>query len=110
MPDVSSKKQKEGKERSIMSKRGSQKGMSPSRMIDERIKELGDWRGKMLSRLRTLIKQADPEYSASSVKYCSRRAQSSSAKVRSKSAAYASKRFTSVMRFLRRDPAKFYAA
>ena len=33
---------------------------SPSRMIDERIKELGDWRGKTLSRLRTLIKQADP--------------------------------------------------
>jgi hypothetical protein len=30
-------------------------------MIDERIKELGDWRGKKLSRLRTLIKQADPE-------------------------------------------------
>jgi len=30
-------------------------------MIDERIRELGDWRGKMLSRLRTLIKQADPE-------------------------------------------------
>ena len=30
-------------------------------MIDERIKELGDWRGKMLSQLRTLIKQADPE-------------------------------------------------
>jgi hypothetical protein len=29
-------------------------------MIDERIKELSDWRGKMLSRLRTLIKQADP--------------------------------------------------
>jgi len=39
----------------------SQKGPSPSRMIDERIKELGDWRGQMLSRLRTLIKQADPE-------------------------------------------------
>jgi hypothetical protein len=36
------------------------KGKSPSRMIDERIKELGDWRGKMLARLRTLIKQADP--------------------------------------------------
>ena len=34
---------------------------SPSRLIDERIKELGDWRGKTLSRLRTLIKQADPE-------------------------------------------------
>ena len=30
-------------------------------MIDERIKELADWRGKMLSRLRALIKQADPE-------------------------------------------------
>ena len=44
-----------------MKKSASQKGQSPSRMIDERIKELGDWRGKMLSRLRTLIKQADPE-------------------------------------------------
>ena len=43
-----------------MTKSGSQKGKSPSRMIDERIEELGDWRGKMLSRLRTLIKQADP--------------------------------------------------
>ncbi len=30
-------------------------------MIDARIKELGDWRGRMLSRLRTLIKQADPD-------------------------------------------------
>jgi hypothetical protein len=30
-------------------------------MIDERIKELGDWRGKMLSQLRTLIKRADPK-------------------------------------------------
>jgi hypothetical protein len=30
-------------------------------MIDERIKELGDWRGRMLSKLRTLIKQADSE-------------------------------------------------
>ena len=44
-----------------MRKSESQKGKSPSRMIDERIKELGDWRGKLLSRLRTLIKQADPE-------------------------------------------------
>ena len=34
---------------------------APSQMIDERIKELGDWRGEMLSRIRTLIKQADPE-------------------------------------------------
>jgi hypothetical protein len=33
---------------------------SPSRLIDERIKELGDWRGPLLARLRTLIRQADP--------------------------------------------------
>ena len=33
---------------------------SPSRMIDARIKELGDWRGAMLARLRALIKEADP--------------------------------------------------
>src|SRR5882724_3587482 len=61
MPNVSRKKQNERKERNIMRKSGSQKGKSPSRMIDERIKDLGDWRGKMLSQLRTLIKQADPE-------------------------------------------------
>ena len=34
---------------------------SPSQLIDARIKELGDWRGEMLSRLRTLVKQADHE-------------------------------------------------
>jgi hypothetical protein len=34
---------------------------SPSRLIDARIKELGDWRGETLARVRTLIKQADPE-------------------------------------------------
>jgi len=39
----------------------SQKSKSPSQLIDARIKELGDWRGKMLSRLRSLVKQADPE-------------------------------------------------
>ena len=44
-----------------MKKSGSQKSKSPSQLIDARIKELGDWRGEMLSRLRTLIKQADPE-------------------------------------------------
>ena len=38
---------------------GSQK--TPSQLIDARINELGDWRGKMLSRLRTLIREADPE-------------------------------------------------
>jgi hypothetical protein len=61
LESVSRKKQNERKERNIMRKSASQKGKSPSRMIDERIKELDDWRGKMLSRLRTLIKQADPE-------------------------------------------------
>jgi hypothetical protein len=44
-----------------MKKSGSQKSKSPSQLIDARIEELGDWRGKMLSRLRTLVKQADPE-------------------------------------------------
>jgi hypothetical protein len=39
----------------------SQKPKTPAQLIDERIKELDDWRGDMLSRLRTLIKQADPE-------------------------------------------------
>jgi hypothetical protein len=39
----------------------SQKAQSPSQLIDARIKELGDWRGKMLSRLRALVKEADPE-------------------------------------------------
>ena len=38
-----------------------QKGSSPSRLIDGRIKELGDWRGEMLARIRTLIKQAVPD-------------------------------------------------
>jgi hypothetical protein len=39
----------------------SQKSKSPSQLIDARIKELGDWRGKMLRRLRALVKEADPE-------------------------------------------------
>src|SRR6202790_3021931 len=36
-------------------------GASPSQLIDARIKELGDWRGETLARIRLLIKQADPE-------------------------------------------------
>jgi hypothetical protein len=36
-------------------------GDSPSRLIDARIKELGDWRGDTLARIRTLIKEADPD-------------------------------------------------
>lgn len=44
-----------------MKKSESKKLQSPSALIDARIEELGDWRGEMLSRLRALIKQADPE-------------------------------------------------
>jgi len=44
-----------------MKKSGGQKSKSPSQLIDGRIKEFGDWRGKMLSRLRRLIKEADPK-------------------------------------------------
>ena len=41
---------------------GSKEGEdSPSRLIDARIQELGDWRGETLARVRALIKQADPE-------------------------------------------------
>ncbi len=40
---------------------GSKKVESPAQLIDARIKELDDWRGEMLSRLRAVIKQADPE-------------------------------------------------
>jgi hypothetical protein len=36
-------------------------GVSPSQRIDARIKELSDWRGETLARIRILIKQADPE-------------------------------------------------
>ena len=45
----------------MMKKSGSQRVESQSQLIDARIEKLGGWRGKMLSRLRTLIKQADPE-------------------------------------------------
>jgi len=44
-----------------MKKSGSQSSKSPSQLIDARIRELGDWRGKMLSRLRALVKEADPD-------------------------------------------------
>ena len=39
----------------------SQQPESPSQLIDAKIKELDDWRGKMLSRIRALVKEADPE-------------------------------------------------
>ena len=44
-----------------MKKTSSRPGESPSKLIDARIKELGDWRGKTLGRLRALIKEADPD-------------------------------------------------
>jgi hypothetical protein len=42
-----------------MKKSGSRQSQSPSQLIDARIKELGGWRGRVLSRLRALIKEAD---------------------------------------------------
>jgi hypothetical protein len=44
-----------------MAKNGEKKDESPSQLIDARIKELGDWRGETLSKVRCLIKEADPE-------------------------------------------------
>ena len=44
-----------------MSSKDQANGESPSWLIDARIKELDDWRGKTLSHVRALIKQADPE-------------------------------------------------
>ena len=46
---------------SVLKKGGSAIGKSPSQLIDARIKELGDWRGEMLGRLRALVKEADPD-------------------------------------------------
>jgi hypothetical protein len=44
-----------------MQKRTALKGASPSRLIDSRINELGDWRGQTLARVRALIKKTDPD-------------------------------------------------
>ena len=44
-----------------MKKSNASEGQSASQLISERISELGDWRGKTLSRMRTLIKEADPD-------------------------------------------------
>jgi len=44
-----------------MTKSGATDGKSPSQLIDQRIEELGDWRGEMLGRLRALVKEADPD-------------------------------------------------
>ena len=44
-----------------MATSGTQKDKSPSQLIDDRIKELDDWRGQTLSRLRALVKEVDPQ-------------------------------------------------
>ena len=44
-----------------MTKSGGSEGQSASELISKRIAELGDWRGKALSRMRQLVKEADPE-------------------------------------------------
>ncbi len=44
-----------------MTNPGSTEGQSPSELIDGRIAELGDWRGETLGRIRTLIREADPD-------------------------------------------------
>lgn len=44
-----------------MKKTGSRQDESSAQLIDARIKELGDWRGQILSQLRNLIKEADPD-------------------------------------------------
>jgi hypothetical protein len=48
-------------EKQGMKRSGSLEGKSPSQLIDARIEELGDWRGKTLARLRALLKAADPD-------------------------------------------------
>jgi len=61
MPNAPRKKTAGAKATSSSKKAVAPQGGSASRMIDQRIKELADWRGEMLARLRALIKQADPE-------------------------------------------------
>jgi hypothetical protein len=55
------KRRSGGKQAFIMKKSGAQRVESASRLIDARIQELADWRVEMLSRLRALIRQADPQ-------------------------------------------------
>src|SRR5262245_20523808 len=65
-PSPDSRYSSDGRATAIMKKRksGSKEGKevdSPSQLIDARVKELSDWRGETLARIRVLIKQADPE-------------------------------------------------
>ena len=55
------KKTTTSKQKSASDSKQEKAGVPPSQLIDARIKELSDWRGEMLARVRILIKQADPE-------------------------------------------------
>ena len=61
MPNAPRKKTAGKKTTSKSKKASAPQGNSASRLIDQRIKELGDWRGETLAKLRALIKQADPD-------------------------------------------------
>ena len=61
MPKAPGKKTAKGTGSSSAKKAVSSQGTDASRMIDRRIEELDDWRGRMLAKLRALIKQADPD-------------------------------------------------
>ncbi len=52
---------KAAKQKAIKKNGAKKAGASPARLIDAKINELGDWRGKMLARVRAIIKAADPE-------------------------------------------------
>jgi hypothetical protein len=62
-------------------KSGSEKGRdSPSKLIDARIAELSDWRGETLARVRSLIKEADPEVIEECFRACTHKSRSFSAR------------------------------
>jgi hypothetical protein len=58
---IKTKKTPTAKKRPAAKKTASARSASPSRLIDARIEELGDWRGETLARVRALIKRADPD-------------------------------------------------
>jgi hypothetical protein len=61
MKKSATKKKSAVRKKSPTKKPATTKSASPSRLIDARIKELGDWRGETLARVRALIKQTEPE-------------------------------------------------
>jgi hypothetical protein len=59
--DIGIKRKFENQELDAMDKTETSEGLTPSQLIDGRIKDLGDWRGERLAQLRALIKEAVPE-------------------------------------------------